>query len=465
MPTSFDLPSVGSTGWGAKLNTALSNVASLFDSTLALFSNYTPTPKLSNALLLDTVIATGSDQAAEVQSKLDALADGGTLQIIGQVRTSVPIVARRNKTIRGQSSPRWSYQTTPPTSIRPMSGFAGLAAVLVPEKSITDSSLPAIATARTDDNDNGALVDLAVDCSAISPGGDRGIYGVFLEGLVRNWRLSNVSTLSARGKGIAMEQGRGTRSPRGVQAEHLSAVYSKNLGISLQYVTDSHMTDLLAVGGELDGQVHLACCETQFDEIRSVFNKGRGTVLAGSNSNSNPARYGTIDTDRNAFDGVALEQTGTFPLHITKIVAARDGSASTTAHYAGVTFGDGTTALAPVIVGDLVVTPGYDDGGGGSYTPQHAAHYRKTTRVVIGNRWGWSSDAPVYDEGGHSNAPRSVYDYLRTTTAGTVQQAGPQTTKTDLGLPYAMNSYVLTASQTTADLPSGYTGLVLQKKS
>jgi hypothetical protein len=372
------------------------------------------------------VVANGSDQSTEFQTKLDAIPEGGVLQFVGQVRIAKPIIGRRNKTIRGQAAPRWSYQTAPVTSIRPTAGFTGLAAILIPEATIVDSSLPAMATARSDYNDNGRLENVIVDASAISPGGDRGIYGIYLEGLVRNWQLTNVGTLSARGIGIGMSQGRGTANPRGIAAEHLQAVYSKGVGIYLAYTTDSHMIDLLAVSGDVDGQVHLGCAETQFEEVRSVFNKGRGVVLGGSRSIANAVHYGSISTDRNAFDGLAIEQGGTFPLFIDTAILNRDGSASTTADYAGVVLGDVATRIAPVTFGYLSVVPGVDDPaaagqtGGGNYSPQHVIRLGNTTRTKIDTRMGWSADVPVLDKGNHSNTPYTQYDYLRSTTDGTV---------------------------------------------
>ena len=350
-----------------------------------------------------------TDQITALQTLYDAMPEYGTLLIDGRVRTSQPLVIRRNKGLRGLMPARWPYQVLPTSGIRPLAGFVGQAILLAPENSIVDASVPAMATARASLNDGWWIEDLVLDCVAL-PVFDplNPIHGFYAEGLVRSAKLHNVSVADPRGEGFRWAQGRGTAVPRGHQGNHLTSSGAKRRGFVFDTTTDSHFEDCLAVGGKDDGIEYIGCTETDFIAMRSVFNSGSGHIISGSRSSGNSARFLSMSTDRNGKDGVLVTARGTFPILIDMLSCNRDGASSTTSDYAGLAVVGLTGDLsAPLVVDSFTSTVGFDDALAGNLSPQRGVRLSFTSTVQIKTGFVTSvvDGDQVLDLGNHTRAP------------------------------------------------------------
>lgn len=334
-----------------------------------------------NVTINDAAIAAAIDDCDD---------DGGTVLFpMGQFRISTPIVLDEPVTLMGTYAPRWSYASTPRSSIRADFGtFTGTALVHVRDQSISGAASA---------NNGGRLMNLSID------GGSYGadIHGIYFEGLVRDWKVVDVDISQTTGDGFLAEVGSGSGNPRGFTIRGLSIYSAGAHGFRATALNDSYIEDLLAVGNALRGIYLSSMGETKINNSRAVFNALEGLYIDGASSNGG-LMFTDFSTDRNDRHGVRISSTGTTTITFNGLLTRRDGAndgGGTETPYAGVgVIGTSSTKVAPVIINGLSQIVGVDDDGTGTQAPAVGVRVVNAEYVrVNGQLWGISN---AYVDGG-----------------------------------------------------------------
>lgn len=346
---------------------------------------------------------------AAIAAAIAACPEGGTVFFpMGEFRISSPIILDKPVTLRGSYAPRWSYSSTPRSSIRADFGsFAGVAIIHVRDKSISGEA---------NHNNGGRLENLSIDGGSASADVD----GVYFEGLVRDWKLTDVDISQVTGNGFEAAVGTGSGNPRGFTIRGLSIYSADGHGFRATALNDSYVDDLLAVGNALRGIYLSSMGETKFNSARAVFNGLTGLYIDGSTNNGG-LTFTDFSTDRNDRHGVRISSTGTSTVVFNGLLTRRDGpnlSGGSETPYAGVAIIGSTTAkVSPVFINGLAQVVGYDDSSNPPLAPLTGVRVTNATYVKIdGQLWG-VTDA-YSDDGGNDNFIIEDDSVLKTGTAG-----------------------------------------------
>lgn len=350
-----------------------------------------------------------TDNYAAIMDAIAACTPGGVVFFpMGQYRISETIVLDKPITLRGSYSPRWSYSSTPRSSIRAAFGtFVGDAVIHVRDKSISGQAA---------DNNGGRIENLSID------GGSWGtdVDGVYFEGLVRDWKLTDVDISQTTGNGFEAAVGAGSGNPRGFTIRGLSIYSSDGHGFRATALNDSYIEDLLTVGCALRGIYLSSMGETKINSSRAVFNGLSGLYIDGSTSNGG-LTFTDFSTDRNDRHGVRIAATGTSTITFNGLLTRRDGpnsSGGTETPYAGLAVIGSTTAkAAPVFVSGLAQTIGVDDSGNPPLAPLVGVRVTNATYVKIDGQL-WGVDDAYVDNGGNDQFIIEDDAILKTGSAG-----------------------------------------------
>lgn len=327
---------------------------------------------------------------AAIARAIAACGDGGTVYFpMGQFRISQPIVLDKPVTLRGAYSPRWSYSSAPRSSIRAdFASFSGVAMVHVRDRVISG---------QANHNNGGRLEYISLD------GGSAGsnVNGVYFEGLVRDWKLTDVDISQTTGNGFESAVGTGSGNPRGFTIRGLSIYSSDGHGFRATALNDSYIEDLLVVGNALRGIYMSSIGETKINNSRAVFNALEGLYIDGASSNGG-MMFTDFSTDRNDRHGVRISLTGTTTVTFNGLLTRRDGAnlgGGSETPYAGVAvIGSPAEKVAPVFINGLTQIVGVDDSGNPPLAPQVGVRVTNAKYVKIeGQLWGVNK---AYEDGG-----------------------------------------------------------------
>ncbi|MCB9812705.1 tail fiber domain-containing protein [Candidatus Nomurabacteria bacterium] len=346
---------------------------------------------------------------AAIAAAIAACGDGGTVYFpMGQYRIANPIVLDRPITLRGAYSPRWSYSSTPRSSIRADFGsFSGAALIHVRDRTISG---------EVDHNNGGRIEYLSLDGGSASTDVD----GIYFEGLVRDWKLTDVDISQVTGNGFEAAVGAGSGNPRGFTIRGLSIYSSDGHGFRATALNDSYVEDLLSVGNALRGIYLSSIGETKFNNSRAVFNGLTGLYIDGSSANGG-LMFTDFSTDRNDRHGVRISLTGTTTVTFNGLLTRRDGantSAGTETPYAGLAvIGTSSAQVAPVFVNGLTQIVGVDDAGAPPLAPLVGVRVTNASYVKVdGQLWGVT--APYQDDGGNGHFIIAEDSILKTGIVG-----------------------------------------------
>ncbi len=346
---------------------------------------------------------------AAIAAAIADCGEGGTVFFpLGEFRISQPIVLDRPVTLRGSYSPRWSYSSTPRSSIRAdFASFAGAAMIHVRDRSISG---------ETNDNNGGRLEYISLDGGSASTD----VEGVYFEGLVRDWKLTDVDISQVTGNGFEAAVGTGSGNPRGFTIRGLSIYSSDGHGFRATALNDTYIDDLLSVGNALRGIYLSSMGETKIANSRAVFNGLTGLYIDGA-SNNGGLSFTDFSTDRNDRHGVRISSTGTSTIIFNGLVTRRDGpntSGGSETPYAGVAvIGSTTNKVAPVFISGLGQVIGVDDVGAPPLSPETGVRVTNSTYVKIdGQLWGVTE--AWRDDGGNDNFIIEDDSILKTGNAG-----------------------------------------------
>lgn len=357
-----------------------------------------------------------TDDTAAIDAAHDDCPEGGELFFpFGKYRRSGPFIPRRNRTYSGMHAPRWSYRGGSPCCIKPHPTFAGTAILDVLDKEITGEAA---------DNDGGRIFNLAVDGNSFGAN----LIGIRFHGLVRDWHIKDVDVSQTSGNGWVTDGYQrldgNTYYPRGFLMESPTCYSAGNTGgagngFVLNSLTDSTIVDLLAVSCESIGALIDSPGDTKLIAPRFVFNKSDGCRITG-NVSIGGLQVDVPTTDRNGAYGMKITATGTQPITITSPINRRDGATTPGAAGIGV-IGTANNKVCPVIMTGVIQTVGFDDGGGGTESPDYGirAEYAQFVQVT-GAAWGLT--AGFYDNG-NVDVLDIARLWRRSTHAGTADTA------------------------------------------
>lgn len=373
-----------------------------------------------------------TDNYAAIMDAIHACPAGGIVFFPpGIYRISETIVLDKPVSIEGTYAPRWTYDAAPRTSIKPTPSFIGSAIIHVRDKTISG---------ETDNNDGGRISNITIDGNSYGSG----INGIYFEGLVRDWKLTNVDITQTSGDGFEAAQGAGSGNARGFTIEHLAIYSPASHGFRATALNDSYLEDVLVVGGAQRGFYLTSMGETKISNSRAVFNALEGLYIDGASTNGG-LQVDNFSTDRNDRHGVRISATGTTTISFTNLLTRRDGpnvGVGGEAPYAGVAImGSAGSLVAPVVIHGLAQITGKDDSGSGPSAPATGVRVQYASYAAIdGVLWGVSS--PYTDGGnnsyffigeesllktGFSSVTTTIYNrkwMIATSTTGLVYTAG-----------------------------------------
>ena len=353
-----------------------------------------------------------TDNYAAIESAMAACPVGGIIYFPpGIYRISQTINLDKPVTFQGSYAPRWSYDSTPRSSIKAATPFTGTSLIHVRENTISGQAAA---------NDGGRILDMSLDGNSYGTGID----GIYFEGLVVDWKMVDVDISQTSGDGFEAAQGAGTSNARGFTIQHLSIYSPGGHGFRASSLNDSSIDDLLVVGGAQRGIYLTSIGETKISNSRAVFNALEGLYIDGASTNGG-LQFTNFSTDRNDRQGVRISATGTTSISFMGLLTRRDGpntGGGSETPYAGVAIiGTSTGYVAPVIISGLTQIPGVNDDGSGTPSPAVGVRAQYSTYVQVnGVLWGTTN---AYLNLGNNNNFIIAEDTLLKTGYSTVTSA------------------------------------------
>ncbi|MEY3784525.1 MAG: hypothetical protein RLZZ230_847, partial [Candidatus Parcubacteria bacterium] len=238
-------------------------------------------------------------------------------------------------------------------------------------------------------------------------GGSTGtdVHGLYFEGLVRDWKITDVDISQVTGDGFLAQVGAGSGNARGFTIRGLAIYSADGHGFRATALNDSYLEDVLTVGNALRGFYLSSMGETKINNSRAAFNALEGLYIDGSTNNGG-LQFTDFSTDRNDRHGVRISATGTTTITFNGLLTRRDGAnagGGVETPYAGLAIiGSVTEKAAPVFVSNLAQITGVNDGGGGTVSPSVGVRVTNANYVKVdGQLWGVAN--AYVDGGGNGN--------------------------------------------------------------
>ena len=348
-----------------------------------------------------------ADSTTPIQNAVNAAPDGRAVYLpAGTYKTTSPLTLTPGTVLIGDSG--WDAFTFGDcgTVIKPSSGFSGTEVLYLPD----------VASAATQGM---VLRDFGIDGSSL-PGTTDGIRAF---GPVIKTVIQNIAITGCTGWGINCVQDSGVSSgntyPYDWEVSHVRIHQCAGGGASLPDHTDSTWIDVYVLGcGGTSGhgfQFTVAPGNSHFIGCRAEWTgTGDGWHLTGAWGNNGTFMMTACSTDRNQKNGFYCDATGSFtPVMLANCRFNRDGrnSGSGGGSYAGVQL---TSATVPVIFDNVVVTPGVDDDGSGTNSPQIGLIATGSTYISVASGWLWGASTAI-SNGGSNTAFRVGPNVMLTT--------------------------------------------------
>ncbi|MEN9413049.1 MAG: hypothetical protein RLZZ342_136 [Candidatus Parcubacteria bacterium] len=386
-----------------------------------------------------------TDNYTAIMAAIQACPAGGIVFFPpGTYRIGQTLVLDAPVSIQGTYAPRWTYSAAPQTSIKPTPTFSGSHIIHVRDKTISG---------QASDNNGGRISNITIDGNSYGSG----INGIYFEGLVRDWKLSNVDITQTSGDGFEAAQGTGSGNPRGFTIEHLAIYSPASHGFRATALNDSYIEDVLVVGGAQRGFYLSSMGETKLSNSRAVFNALEGLYIDGSSSNGG-FQVSNFSTDRNDRHGVRISATGTTTITFDNLLTRRDGpnvGLGSETPYAGVAIiGTVGAQVAPVVIRGLSQIPGKDDSNSGPSAPATGVRAEYASYVSVdGVLWGVTN--PYTDDGNNNYffiGEESLLKTGFTTVTTTIYNKKWMIATSTTGLVYTAGSVGIGTTSPTAQL-------------
>lgn len=334
-----------------------------------------------------------TDDAAAINSILASSPAGSVIALPPKVyATGVPIVVPPGKTLMGLRSDLMTVTGLyePNVQIKPLSTFTGVAAIRFLDQ--TDGGYATISGEQR-------VMNLTLDGGNIAAGVD----GIQAKGNIQNVCLRDVTIRRFPNSGIYCGLQTGA-APYSWRMHRVMLDNNHAHGMFGERMVDLTAVDCQAIGNWSNGWMLQNAANSQMVGCRAEWSGNHGFYLSGDWGNgagSGGMLLSGCSTDRNGFNGVYIDATGTPPIVISNLMTRRDGRNGGTGGggYAGVAVSAATT---PVIIGDWTNFPGVDDGGAGTNSPQYAGSFTGSSHVQIDNAYLHADTAAINDGGGNT---------------------------------------------------------------
>jgi hypothetical protein len=361
-----------------------------------------------------------TDDTAAIQAAINDCPQGGTVYLPrGVYGTTAPLTVPPGVTLQ---MPRASLMvgaglTNPPCAIKPLASFSG-AAVIVLKDAATGGYGAVSAEQR--------LTDVQIDGSGYTA---TALDGIQAKGNVQNVAMRGVTVRYMSGNGIFTGVNAGAY-PYSWRLYRVMSDNNQGHGFSFTLMTDITMFDCQAIGNVANGFNLVNLANSQLTNCRSEWNGNYGYLFTGSwgsGVSSGGMQMTGCSTDRNGFDGIRIDSTGTVPYVFSGLMLRRDGrngGAGGGGYAAFATYG----ATTPVVVSGLTVFPGVDDGGAGTNSPQYGVNVQSVTSLFsLNNAYVQAATTAVRDDGtnGAVLIGPDVFTATGTTAAPVVAATAP----------------------------------------
>jgi hypothetical protein len=334
-----------------------------------------------------------TDDATLINSLLSTSPAGSTVILPpGIYATGVPLVVPPGKTLRGLRANLMQVTDLydPPVRIRPLSSFSGVAAIRF---------LNATEGGYADISGEQRVLDIVLDGSELSAGVD----GIQAKGNVQNIALRDVTIKSFPGSGIYCGLVGGI-APYSWRMHRVVLDSNQAHGMFGERMVDLTAVDCQAIGNSANGWMLQNSANSQMIGCRAEWNGNHGFYLSGDwgdGTGSGGMLLSGCSTDRNGFNGVYLDCTGTPPILISGLMTRRDGRNGGTGGggYAGLAVNAATT---PLLISDWSNFPGVDDDGSSVNSPQFAGSFTGAEHVQIDNSYLHAATTALNDGGGNT---------------------------------------------------------------
>ncbi|MET7816079.1 glycosyl hydrolase family 28-related protein [Streptomyces sp. NPDC005395] len=333
-----------------------------------------------------------TDDITVLQAAVDAIPLGGVLYIPnGDYRISKPLYVKPGITVE---MPHANLMAVPgitdvPCRIKPLPGFDGPAAII-----FLDQPTGAFTTIPAEHRLNNVMLDGSGHT-------DTPVDGLQAKGNIQNVVMRGCTIRYMSGNGIYTDINAGA-FPYSWRLYRVMSDNNAGHGFSFAVMTDITMFDCQAIGNHANGFNLRNLANSQMTLCRSEWNGNHGYLFTGD--------WGTgwgagalvatgCSTDRNGFDGIHIDATGTPPIVFNGLMLRRDGRNNNAggAGYAGfATYG----TTMPVVVSGLTCYTGTDDGGAGTPSPEIGVNVQNATAVfILDDAFIQAAATPLHDDG------------------------------------------------------------------
>ena len=318
-----------------------------------------------------------NDDTSSIQAALTACPVGGIVYLpAGVYRTSGSLVLPPAVTLMGSHSNMMvaTGLTNPQCFIQPLPSFSGVAVIRIEDQSVGGYlSTPA----------EHRIFNLMIDGSSYSA---TAIDGIQAKGNIQNVALREVTIRYMTGNGIYTDVDAGAY-PYSWRLYSVMCDNNHGHGYSFNRMTDITLFDCQAIGNFAHGFNLINLANSQLIGCRAEWSGNYGYYFTGSwgtGQGSGALVMTGCSTDRNGWDGIHVDATGTPPFVFSGLMLRRDGRNNNTGGggYAGFST-YGTTM--PIVLSGVTVFPGVDDNNTGTNSPQYGISIQNATTAFTLN--------------------------------------------------------------------------------
>lgn len=333
-----------------------------------------------------------NDDTSAIQNALNACPVGGIVYLpAGVYRTSGSLVLPPAVTLMGSHSNMMvaTGLTNPPCFIQPLPSFSGVSVIR-----IEDASVGGYSTTPAEHR----IFNLMIDGSSYSA---TAIDGIQAKGNIQNVVMREVTIRYMTGNGIYTDVDAGAY-PYSWRLFSIMCDNNHGHGYSFNRMTDITLFDCQAIGNFAHGFNLINLANSQLIGCRAEWSGNYGYYFTGSwgsGQGSGALVMTGCSTDRNGWDGIHIDATGTPPFVFSGLMLRRDGRNNNTGGggYAGFAVHGATT---PITLSGVTVFPGTDDNGTGTNSPQYGISVAATTTSFSLNQaYVHAATQAIYNDG------------------------------------------------------------------
>lgn len=341
-----------------------------------------------------------TDEQPEIQAAVDATPIGGTVYLEARVyRTGSPVHVPPYVTLMGSHGAGEAQPGAPApvTCLKPLADFDGDAVI-----EILDQQLGGYDVLASQQR----IERLTIDGSALPP--ENVVDGIRMTGQIQNPIIRDVGIRDTSGKGINTEYNfsapPGPQAPFCIHMDRVSVMWPKDIGVALNNATDSNLNDVYVLGGSGWGWWISGSGNSTMTACRSEWSGSDGYRIT---IGPGVLRMIGCSTDRN--NGHGLDVRGSDPgfLVLSNCSLTRDGKwfGGGGGNQAALNIQDTT---CHVLADGLVVTPGVDDDGGGTQSPQYGVRMIGSAYLALASGLINGVTTAVHDAGGNTTLLRGA---------------------------------------------------------